>query len=420
MPDPKDPHEPVAPPDPAEPRESPGPAREDDAHGFLGLDPEGRVEVFGALKAGNAPDDRPTDAIETHEPTPAEPVDAEEAVEAAVDEPVDAIDALEHYHGEPDEPVEALETLEAIDVKPEGLVEALEEYYDEPIEAIEVHHPGHAPMSSQPSATKPSATRGILAGMAIGGLLVGIAGGVGYYLARPGASTVPGSDPPAALTARIDGMGKEIEAQSKGLKALKDKVDALPKPEPAPDLKPLEAKIDALAKRVDAVSAPDLKPLEAKIDALAKSHEEKIAGLEKALAAEKAEVDTLQAKVKSYAEARPRPDPAPATPPAASPTDAEFARAVDLYKKGQYDQARDAFARLQQAAANDARVWYYSALSNGLATGQWAGDTERFVQKGVEREQAGTPDVAKINAAFADLAPPAVKTWLDSWRARAR
>jgi TolA-binding protein len=423
MPDPKDSHEPV---DPFEPIETAKPAEEDLPHDFHALDPAGRVDVFGALKAGNEPDDRPTDAFETHEPTSAEPVDAEEVLEAASDEPVDAIDALEHYHGEPDEPVEALEALESIEVKPEGPVEALEEYYAEPIEAIEVHHPG-------PSATpyKPSATRGILAAFALGILVTGVAVGLAYTfrprpVLAPGASvrppqpSRPDSDPTATLAVRIDGIGDELEAQSKRIKELKNQVESQSKPGPAPDLKPLEARIDALSRRVDAASAPDLKPLEARIDALSGRVEEKIAGLEKSLAAEKAEVDILRAKVQSYAEAKPRPDPLQTAPPASSPTDAEYAKAVDLYKKGQYDQARDAFVRLQQAAGNDARVWYFSALSNGLATGVWSGDTERFVQKGVEREQAGTPEVAKINAAFADLAPAAVKTWLDSWRTRAR
>ena len=99
--------------------------------------------------------------------------------------------------------------------------------------------------------------------------------------------------------------------------------------------------------------------------------------------------------------------------------DADYAKAVDLFKRGQYGPARDAFGKLQQATPNDARVWYYGAVINGVLTSNWEGETAQLVARGVEQEKAGRPDATKINAAFADL-NPGIKGWLDAYRARAR
>ena len=64
-------------------------------------------------------------------------------------------------------------------------------------------------------------------------------------------------------------------------------------------------------------------------------------------------------------------------------------------------------------------VWYYAALSRGLATRDWKGETERLVTQGIEREKAGKPDKAKIDAAFEDLTPETGKDWLAFYRRRA-
>ena len=54
-------------------------------------------------------------------------------------------------------------------------------------------------------------------------------------------------------------------------------------------------------------------------------------------------------------------------------------------------------------------------MSQGKATGQWTGETVRLAKKGVEYEQAGTPDAAAIDASLADL-PPDLKNWVDFYR----
>jgi hypothetical protein len=55
----------------------------------------------------------------------------------------------------------------------------------------------------------------------------------------------------------------------------------------------------------------------------------------------------------------------------------------------------------------------------GLATSQWRGEVEELVNKGVEREQAGTPGTAAIDAAFAGLSKTTGKDWLSFYRQRA-
>lgn len=306
---------------------------------------------------------------------------------------------------------------------------------------------------------KPSPLPGIVTAMLLGAVLAGAGILLGQTLPKPepappaptpapAASTSPApeakpsGEPAPALAAQVDGLGAEVKELVKRLDEVQKGLAAQPKPEAAaPDLKPIDAKLDALAKRVDAASPPDLKGLEdqvakataaqadasTKLGALATAVE----GLEKALAAQKTELAAVQEKLKASPEAKPSTD-APAAGGAGAgagagagtvsgaAAEADYARAVDLFKKNQFAQARDAFTKLGETSPNDARIWYYAALANGYATNVWNGETERLVNKGVETEKAGTPELAKINATFADLAPPSVKAWLDAYRSRAR
>jgi TolA-binding protein len=264
---------------------------------------------------------------------------------------------------------------------------------------------------------RPSPLPGILAGLALGAVLVGAGLLLAQMLPKPEpAAPAPApapasaaevkSDPVAALTTQVDGLGKRLDDLQKQLAAL-------PKPEPAPDLKPIEAKVDALAKQV--ASAGDTKGIDDKVaqaSAAVAAAQTKLDALARASAARDGDVAALKDRVKLLAEARPA-----ATAPAANANaEADYARAVDLFRKNQFAPARDAFARLQESMPNDARVWYYSALSNGYATNVWNGETERLVNKGREVEKAGG-DPSKINAAFADL-PAQTKNWLDAFRSR--
>ena len=91
-------------------------------------------------------------------------------------------------------------------------------------------------------------------------------------------------------------------------------------------------------------------------------------------------------------------------------------QAINLFKANKFTEARDAFKPLQTVFPDDARVWYYSALANGFASGQWLGETERLVNQGLEKEKAGQPNTAKIDADFADLTNNTGREWLAFYR----
>ena len=95
-----------------------------------------------------------------------------------------------------------------------------------------------------------------------------------------------------------------------------------------------------------------------------------------------------------------------------------IAQAIDLYKTKKWSEAQDAFSKLQSIYPNDATVWYYSALANGFATGQWLGETERMVKVGLAKEKQGEPSSATIDSVFSDLTPATGKNWLADYRKR--
>jgi len=216
----------------------------------------------------------------------------------------------------------------------------------------------------------------------------------------------------ADLKALDENLKSQVAALSKEVKALEERLAALPKPAPAPDLAPLDAKVEALSKSVDAVA-----PLSKKVDAL----DERVGGLDKSLksledgeSSLKEQVAALQTDLKKSGTAE------TTTRDSAKPVDANvegqsFAQAVELFKAGKYKEASQLLKTTEENDPKDARVWYYAALSAGMSTNQWRGDTEKMVRKGVEREKAGTPSAAEINTEFAKLSP-SLKAWLDGWR----
>ena len=194
----------------------------------------------------------------------------------------------------------------------------------------------------------------------------------------------------------------EIDGLKADLKTLQDRIEALPKPAPPPDLEPLNSKIADLSKDTESLAV-----LPKKVDDL----DQRLGSFDKTLVALRGEIDTFKNEVKKPVE------PAATTPEPAKPDDTKVADAAldqgaGLFKAGKYKEASDAFQKLTESSPNDARVWYFAALSRGSATNQWTGETTRLVEKGVELEKAGSPDSAKIDAAFAEL-NPAFKPWLD-------
>jgi hypothetical protein len=95
---------------------------------------------------------------------------------------------------------------------------------------------------------------------------------------------------------------------------------------------------------------------------------------------------------------------------------AALAQGADLFKQGKFQEAFEAFSKLQATNPNDARVWYYSALSRGFATKDWQDETRKLVLKGVELEKAGTPPSAEIDKMFGDLTASTGSGWLKFYR----
>jgi TolA-binding protein len=174
----------------------------------------------------------------------------------------------------------------------------------------------------------------------------------------------------------------------------------------------LQAELDALKK---SAGSPDLKPIEVKIAAV----DGRVGEFDKSISELKEQVATLQGDVKKNSEAVAAAATSEKPAAAAEASDESFNQAVGLYKGGKFKDAAAAFQKLTETAPNDARAWYYAALSNGASTNNWKDETLRLVNKGVEREKSGTPPSAKIDSAFADLAP-ASKTWLDYFRKLAK
>ena len=79
----------------------------------------------------------------------------------------------------------------------------------------------------------------------------------------------------------------------------------------------------------------------------------------------------------------------------------------------------EVFLILAQSYPNDARLWYFAALANGLTSGDWTGETEGLVRRGLACEQRGSPKRSDIDAQFSTLTKEQGKDWLEEWRKRA-
>jgi hypothetical protein len=98
---------------------------------------------------------------------------------------------------------------------------------------------------------------------------------------------------------------------------------------------------------------------------------------------------------------------------------AQLQPGIKLFKQSRFKDALGVFNRLELTYPDDARVWYYAAICLGFCTDQWNGGTQRLVEKGIERERAGTPVSSTIDAAFSDLPATLGRDWIVEYRRRA-
>ena len=192
-----------------------------------------------------------------------------------------------------------------------------------------------------------------------------------------------------------------------------------PKDETPPVLRTMQIKMGELAREIDEV---------AQLPARVRHYDNQLETLRE-------EVKSLRNRIESMAGASagtgPRgastsgltlPSPAASSGPMAeiepAATDPTMALGIDLLQRGQQATAREVFLRLQVAHPNDARVWYFSALSEGLTSGNWDGEAKRLAEKGLECERAGHPSTATIDAALATRTPIKGEDWIASLRRR--
>jgi chaperonin cofactor prefoldin len=293
---------------------------------------------------------------------------------------------------------------------------------------------GLPPVRKQP-ARSGSASGAAIVISALLSLIFGAAGAWAYerYLAQliaerfPAASTTQGrdSETPKNL-AHMDDRIKNLTDQYKQLQA---RLDAVPKPTPVPDLAPIEAKIaqvGQLSQQMEAKVA-QVGQLSQQIEAIGK----KLDPLPAQLVESKKKVTELDAKLDelrnelsaahSRAPAdRSRDGSAVSSEKGESSIDTALEPGVSEFRRARYREAYDVFQKLEQSHPDDARVWYYDALSYGLSSNDWGKTTQSMVEKGVTREKAGQPQKSEIDSAFAGLTKETGKDWLDFYRRRAQ
>jgi tetratricopeptide (TPR) repeat protein len=203
----------------------------------------------------------------------------------------------------------------------------------------------------------------------------------------------------------IKAIKSDYDALAKKVGDLEDRLNAVPKPTEPKDLAPLEQKVNTLAKLSETVN-----PLPEKIEKLS----------ERADASDK-EIDRLRSEIADLRKGLvTQPEPKPTLEPPKLAADADLNAAIALFQQRRYANALAAFQNLESSSPDDARVWYYAALANGLTTGKWDGETANLINRGIEREKAGSPAASVIDSAFTGLTKATGKDWLAGYRQRAK
>jgi hypothetical protein len=282
--------------------------------------------------------------------------------------------------------------------------------------------PAESPASRQTVVVnQPVRALSLGAWLGVGGaaLVLGLLGGViaQAFNRKETRSPEPvASAPDPALLAAIDSLKTRTGELSKQIDGLDAKIAALPKPPPPLDLSDLNAKVAELTE-----TTASLKPVEGEVLA-ADRRASKLADAVESLRYETLKVrerlSAVETKVVAIRPTVPETSPRDDRPPSAGGV--TLSQGADFFKRGRFKEALGIFNRLELSSPNDARVWYFAALSHGFATNQWGGGTAELVEKGIACERAGTPEAATIDAAFQDLTPATGKNWLDEYRKKAK
>lgn len=201
------------------------------------------------------------------------------------------------------------------------------------------------------------------------------------------------------LMQRVDRMGERVDRMTR------------PKDETPPVLRTMQIKMGELAREMGEVAS---------LPAQFRHYGNRLETLQEDLKTLRARIDSL-----SSAPSGGRMTPGMTSPPgsddvsgsgeANNPT---MALGIGLLERSQYATAREVFLRLQLTRPDDARVWYLSALAEGLTGGDWDGAARKLADRGIECERAGHPPRARIDAALATSTAIKGEEWIASLRRR--
>lgn len=283
-------------------------------------------------------------------------------------------------------------------------------------------------------------------------LLGAVCGTAGSYVftrvsARPAADTpvavVPDRTGQTVTAGPADDLPARVDRLSEQVDRLQKQAADRPRDESPPGVSSLQVRVADLTTATD-----NLASLPGKVDRLGN----RISELSRTLELLRGDVDSLQTRTgnpppvtaparqpadQARGGVRPTrlPDrpggevPMPIPPPAAPvtrtsrrsvPTGPSLAKGAELFRRGRYKDALEQLTRAELDQPDDARVWYYAALCNGFSTNDWSEGTVDLVEKGVAREEAGTPGPSVIDDEFKDLTSATGKDWLAAYRRRAR
>ena len=198
-----------------------------------------------------------------------------------------------------------------------------------------------------------------------------------------------------ALTSRIGEVQLELGTLGRELARLEGRLNAKTNaPAAPPDLAPLRTRIDDLVEESQKLSPlpATFESLRQRVDALDKG----LNALRTEVAAVPKQLDASLNALKDAMVSRPAPDQV-------SPADIARGLGAALFREGKYPAAREVFLTVVQNYPNDARLWYFAALANGLTSGDWAGESEGLVRRGLACEQRGSPKRSDIDAQFSTL-----------------
>ena len=229
-------------------------------------------------------------------------------------------------------------------------------------------------------------------------------------------SSIPGltrADDADALRRQIEHLSERIDQQGHRL----DTTSRL-KEEVPPDLRTLQIKVGDLSRTMEEVG--DLPSRVRRVENRLEETRQEMKSLRDRLSSSRDEGASAAADRKLAMRAVASTPIASTTTTVDARPDAAMAQGIALFKDGNYPEASNIFRKLQITRPDDARVWYYSALSTALTTGDWTQSARELVAHGLECEGAGSPEKDKIDVAFSGLSDAQGRKWLMSYRDQIR